>query len=136
MCKFPPGVRPFQLLEGDLHNSSLTLLCVTCSTSLHVYPWTYMSSLHRLLHTLPANRILAATICSSTYRRCGRTGLDATLDIPRGGPSFGLNATARESARAASRGPRVHFIIVLISALTATPHRRAGAPSILPRAVC
>ena len=95
-----------------------------------------MPSLHRLLHTLPSNRIIVASICSSTYRRCARIGLDATLAIPRGGPSIGFEATMRGGARPASRGLRVHFIIIFISVLIVAPHRRAGAPSISPQAIC
>ena len=103
-------------------------------TSLLDYPFT--PSHHRLFQFsfihCPCTAFFAATIRSFTYYRCDRAGLDNTLDFPRGAahlagldPAFGprrQHAQTRGHRRRAPRVLCVHFILVLVSILTAAPH--------------
>ena len=116
----------------------LALLLVTCS-----HPCLIIR-VHRPIIGSFINRprigFLAATIRSSTYYSRDRAGLDTSLDFPRGAAHLARLARAlgprRQRARArghSRRAPQVlcvHFILVLVSILTA-PHHRAGSPSTL-----
>ena len=64
-----------------------------------------MPSLHRLLHTLPSNRIIAVTICFSTYRRCDCTGHSSRRAEHR---VQGYDAREREACIARALCPFYH----------------------------
>jgi hypothetical protein len=104
-------------------NATLTFLRVT-----YRYPCPLIR-VHRpiigsFIHC-PRTGFLAATIRSSTYRHCDRTGLDATLEFPRGAAHLARldralgprrrRAGARGHPRRASRALCVRFILALIS---------------------